>query len=94
MLYLFGLVHGFTSGGFDTPMTVIISRTFNLAGIGKIIGILQIGVYVGGAIGPFLGGLIFDTFNSYTIAFLIMTGIILIRIILVMLVKQKGSRAQ
>ena len=89
MLYLFGLVHGFTMGGFSTTITVLISRTFSLDGIGKILGALEIGIYVGAAIGPFLGGLIFDVSDSYTLAFLIMTGTILARILLVILIKQE-----
>ena len=91
MLYLFGLVHGFTMGAFGTTITVIISRIFNLAGIGKILGMLEIGIYIGGAVGPFLGGLIFDTFNSYTLAFLVMAGVILARILMVILIKE-GKR--
>ncbi|MFC2044071.1 MFS transporter [Chloroflexota bacterium] len=88
MLYLFGLVHGFTLGGFGTSMLVLIGRTFGLEDIGKILGVLEIGIYVGGIIGPFIGGLIFDVSNSYTLAFLIMAGLILVRITLVLLIGQ------
>ena len=93
MLYLFGLIHGFTSGGFDTTITVLIGRTFGLNDIGKILGALDIGIFIGAAIGPFLGGFIFDVSDSYTLAFLIMTGTILARILLVILIKQEtGGR--
>ena len=88
MLYLFGLIQGFTMGGFSTTITVLISRTFGLNDIGKILGALEIGIFIGAAIGPFLGGLIFDASDSYTLAFLIMAGTILARILLVMLIKQ------
>ncbi len=89
MLYLFGLVHGFTLGGFSTSTTVLIGRTFGLDDIGKILGILEIGIFIGATIGPFLGGLIFDVSNSYTLAFLIMAGAILARIPLVILIRQE-----
>ncbi len=88
MLYLFGVVHGFTIGGFGISNTVLIGRTFGLDGIGKILGVLEIGIFVGGAIGPFVGGLIFDVSNSYTLAFLIMAGMILARILLVIVIRQ------
>ena len=89
MLYLFGLVHGFTLGGFGTAITVLIGRTFGLDGIGKILGALEIGIFIGATIGPLLGGLIFDASSSYTLAFLIMAGTILARILLVILIKQE-----
>ncbi|MFC1984264.1 MFS transporter [Chloroflexota bacterium] len=88
MLYLFGVVHGFTIGGFGTSNTVLIGRTFGLNDIGKILGVLEIGIFIGGAIGPFVGGLIFDVSNSYTLAFLIMAGMILARILLVIVIRQ------
>lgn len=94
MLYLFGLIQGFTMGGFSTTITVLISRTFGLNDIGKILGALEIGIFIGAAIGPFLGGLIFDASDSYTLAFLIMTGTILARALLVILIKQETGGAK
>ena len=89
MLYLFGLVHGFTWGGFGTAITVLIGRSYGLFGIGKILGALEIGIFIGATIAPFLGGLIFDVSNSYSLAFLIVAGTILVRILLVILIKQE-----
>jgi len=88
MLYLFGLVHGFTWGGFGTAITVLIGRSSGLYDIGKVLGALEIGIFIGATIAPFLGGLIFDVSNSYSLAFLIMAGTILIRILLVLRIKQ------
>ena len=88
MLYLFGLVHGFTWGGFGTAITVLIGRSFGLYDIGKILGTLEIGIFIGATVAPFLGGLIFDISNSYSFAFLIMAGTILIRILLVIRIKR------
>ena len=39
--------------------------------IGAIIGVLAIGWGIGGAVGPLVGGLIFDITKSYFMAFLI-----------------------
>ncbi|MFC2043888.1 MFS transporter [Chloroflexota bacterium] len=88
MLYLFGAVHGFIAGGFSTLMTVLIGRTFGLDDIGKILGVLEIGIYIGATIGPFLGGLIFDVSNNYTLAFLVIAGAVLVRIPLLILNRQ------
>ncbi len=92
MLYLFGLVHGFTWGGFGTVITVLIGETFAVSDIGKVLGVLEIGIFVGAATGPLLGGLIFDVSSSYTIVFLIMAGTVLARIPLVALIKQAADR--
>ena len=94
MLYLFGVVHGFTFGGFGTSITVLIGRTFDLDDIGKILGVLEIGIFIGATIGPFLGGLIFDVSNIYTLAFLIMGGTILAGILLVILIRQETGLAK
>ena len=91
MLYLFGLFHGFAVGGISTANTVLAGRTFGLGDIGKILGVLEIGFFIGATIGPFLGGLIFDAVNSYTLAFLIMAGTILTRILFVMLIRQESG---
>jgi len=92
MLYLFGLVHGFTFGGFGTAITVLIGGTFSLDDIGKILGVLEIGIFIGAAIGPYLGGLIFDASSSYTLAFLVMAGVGLARTLVVALIKREARR--
>jgi len=89
ILYCIGAVHGFTFGSFGTSVTLLIGRTFDLNVIGKILGILEIGIFIGGAIGPYLGGFIFDTTGSYTLAFMIMGAAGFLRMILVMLVRPK-----
>ena len=93
MLYLFGLLNGFAMGGFSTATTVLIGKAFGLGAIGKILGVLEIGFSIGAAVGPFLGGFIFDVSGSYKIAFLIITGTILTRVLLVALIKQEPKHA-
>jgi len=89
LLYLFGFIHGLTFGGFGISITVLISRAFGLGDIGKVLGFLEIGIFIGGAIGPYLGGYIFDTTGSYSPAFLIMGAAAVLRILLVVLVKPR-----
>jgi MFS family permease len=93
MLYLIGLINGFTLGGFGTAMTVLIGEAFGVKDIGKILGVLEIGFSIGAAAGPFIGGLIFDTYSSYEIAFLIVSGTALARTILVVLIKRGPGTA-
>jgi len=69
MLYLFGIVCGFSFGGLDPPVTALIGDTFGLRSIGVILGMLNVAWSVGAAMGPAIGGLVFDVSNSYSVAF-------------------------
>ena len=67
--------------------------TIDLDDIGKVLGILEVGIFIGGAIGPYLGGLIFDTTGSYSLAFVVTGTAVLLRILLVALVRSRVSLA-
>lgn len=88
-LYLFGLLYGFGGGGISTSTTIMVGESFSLSGIGKILGLLEIGFSVGAAAGPFLGGLIFDVTGNYALAFLMVAAAVLTEIFLVALVKEE-----
>ena len=60
---------------------------FGLRSIGAIVGLEMLGTSIGGAIGPLLGGYIFDTTNSYGTAFLISAVGLVLAIVLVFLLK-------
>ncbi len=70
MLYLFASVYGFSFGGITPALTAQIGDTFGPRNIGVILGVMEIGWGVGAAIGPTVGGLVFDVSNSYSMAFL------------------------
>lgn len=71
MFYLFAIVYGFASGGFDIPITALIGDIFGLQSLGEIMGALIIGWGLGAAIGPAVGGIIFDVTKNYFVAFMI-----------------------
>ncbi len=68
-LYLFAMVYGFAFGGRATAISVLVVDAFGVSSIGTILGLMDIGWGVGGAIGSAIGGLIFDVTGSYVIAF-------------------------
>lgn len=70
MLYVFGVVFGFSNGGLDTSMAALVGNTFGISNIGVIMGALQVNWGVGMIIGPAIGGFIFDVNSSYFIALL------------------------
>ena len=91
MLYLFALVYGFSMGGLLAPMTALVSKTFGLRNIGTIFGLLDIGLGIGAAIGPIIGGFIFDINGSYSVAFLIGAVAMIVTTLLIALIRRETS---
>lgn len=92
MLYLFAIVFGFAFSGLVAAMSALIGDIFGLRSIGSIVGMLDIGFGIGAAIGPFIGGLIFDVNGSYHSAFVIFASILLLQAFLITLVRQETNR--
>ncbi len=91
MLYLFASVYGFAYSGFISPIYALVGDIFGLRNIGVIMGVLDIGWAIGGAIGPIIGGLIFDVRDSYSVAFLMGAAAMLIVTLLVVLIRSEIS---
>ncbi len=89
MLYLFALVFGFAYGGFGSSMGALVGDTFGLGKIGAIFGVLEIGFGIGAAIGPAIGGLIFDVSNSYSVAFLMGAVAMVLATLLIALIRKE-----
>ncbi len=70
-LYLFAIVFGVGDGGFYSPSTAMVGDIFGLRNIGVIMGVLAAAWGIGAAIGPAMGGFIFDVSRSYQVAFVI-----------------------
>ena len=81
MLYLFAAVFGLSSGtvGLGSPL---IAGLFGLRSHGLIYGVTGLCVTIGGTLGPFVTGYIFDVSGSYYSAFLVCTAIAVIGLIL------------
>ncbi len=71
MFYVFAVVYGFSYGGLDPPTMALAGDIFGLRSLGVIMGALVVGWGIGAAIGPAVGGLVFDVNQSYFVAFLI-----------------------
>jgi len=92
MLYLFGVVCGFSFGGLDPGITALIGDTFGLRSIGVIMGTLSAAWGIGSAIGPAVGGFVFDVSKSYSMAFLAGALAMLIVALLIALIKKETKR--
>ena len=70
-LYIFGLLFGVGYGGLSCLQSLIAAELYGLMALGVITAIFSFSFDVGGAIGPYLAGYIFDVNSSYFWAFLI-----------------------
>jgi MFS family permease len=70
MLYVFAIVYGLFSG-VGLLLASINAEHFGLQSLGAITGAIIFGNNIGGALGPFLAGYIYDTTGNYRLAFLL-----------------------
>jgi len=71
VLYIFVLIFGFPMGLFAPALIAGAADLFYGKHFGTVNGILFMGFGLGGAIGPWLGGYIFDITGNYSLAFII-----------------------
>lgn len=70
-LYIFGIFFGVGYGGLSCLQSLIAAELYGLLALGVITAIFSFSFDIGGAIGPYLAGYIFDVKSSYYWAFLI-----------------------
>ncbi|MFH1003199.1 MAG: MFS transporter [Chloroflexota bacterium] len=87
MLYLFAVIFGFTYGGFSALEQPVIAELFGLRSLGLLSGFIGWAFTIGGAVGPWLGGRIFDTAGSYQTAFLACGAVSALGLVLVALLR-------
>ncbi|MFC2017655.1 MFS transporter, partial [Chloroflexota bacterium] len=94
MLYAFAVAFGVAWGSIASLLPLIPAELFGLGSLGIIFGSVHFFGTVGGAVGPFLAGSIFDITGSYRLALMIcvMLGV-LATILSLILLRAKGWRA-
>jgi MFS family permease len=91
MFYVFAVIYGLGNGGLFSGVTSLLGDTFGLNRLGSILGLLEIGWGLGAGIGPLIGGYIFDTSSSYSIAFLLGAGSMAVITFLVVMLQPMSS---
>ena len=84
---LFGVIAlfmAFAGGGIASIESSMVANLFGMKAHGAILGSIVFCYTFGGALGPFLAGLIFDVTNSYQMAFLLCTILIVIANFIIM----------
>jgi MFS family permease len=89
MFYVFAILFGFAWGGFGVIIITLVGDIFGRRSLGTIMGTLEMGFSVGAAIGPALGGFVFDISNSYVLAFTSASVLMLFAGILIVLITRE-----
>lgn len=91
MFYMFAMVFGFFYGGLDATTTSLVGDLFGLSSIGIVMGTLSAGWSLGAAIGPFVGGLVYDLSGNYSVAFTINVAAMIVVTLLLLLTKRSRN---
>jgi len=70
MFYVSAGIWGLAWGAVSIACTALIVDSFGTRNIGLIMGTLDVAFAAGSALGPWLGGIIFDYSGSYSVAFI------------------------
>lgn len=87
MFYLFATIYGFAHGGFFSMVSPLIAKFFGTKSHGLLFGIVIFSSTIGGALGPFLAGYIFDVTTSYKIVFWVLAFLCAFAIVLTAFLK-------
>lgn len=89
MLYLFATVFGFGYGCLAPMTPVLIADRFGRHALGAVYGLVTFFIGVGGSVGPFLAGYMYDRLGSYSHVWLFNIGLLLAVTLTVLLLKTK-----
>ncbi len=70
MLWIFSFLFGFSYGGLASMFPLVTSEYFGVFAMGSIFGLILLGATLGGVVGPWLAGFIFDSAGQYFYGFL------------------------
>jgi MFS family permease len=88
MLYLFAIFFSFAYGGEIPQMPLTVSRFFGLKSVTALVAMTSATTRLGGALGSWMGGKVFDMRHSYTLAFIIAAGCGLLALLAALVLKR------
>ena len=91
--YVFAVIFGFAYGGEIPQVPMFIGQLFGMRAMAALMGYLVFIGTLGGALGPWVGGKVYDSAHSYRIAFAIAAAFGLARLVLVIKSKKHLSPA-
>ena len=93
MLYAFGIAFGFLWGGGGTMVMALIGDIFGVRNLGVIMGLMSAAWARGAAVGPAVGGHVFDVSGGYSAAFAGGAAALFIAAFFISLVKEAPGNA-
>ncbi len=91
-LCLFTVIMGLGVGGGGVMESTVVAELFGMKTHGAILGVVSCIFTIGGAIGPFMAGYLFDVIGNYHLAFLISASLGVIALILTATLRSVSSR--
>jgi len=91
-IYVLAVLFGFAYGGIAPQLPVVTTQFFGLSSLGSIFGVLIFSGAVGGAIGPLLGGKIFDLSQSYFWSFFVAGVVVTVSVGLIFFLHPPSAR--
>jgi len=83
MLFVFAVLYGFAHGGLFTVISPTVAELFGTGSHGALFGLIWFCGTLGGSMGPWLTGYLFDATGSYQEAFLILIAFGLMGLVLI-----------
>jgi MFS family permease len=87
MFYLFAVIYGIGVSGGGIMEPIIVAELFGIKSHGLILGVVSFVFTIGGAVGPFVTGYLYDLNGNYQIAFLLCAVLAVVAIILAALLR-------
>jgi MFS family permease len=93
MFLVFGVIFGYAWGGLGSQVTLLIGDVFGVRSLGIIMGTITVGWSIGAAIGPAVGGWVFDSTNTYSAAFMLAAGGMAICTMLAVIIRPERAKS-
>jgi MFS family permease len=87
IIWLYSIVLGLGAGGWLPTMSMLTSTYFDLKSYGGMFGMMSLAQAIGGAIGPYFTGYMYDSLNTYRWTFIIFLATFGVAIFAVLLVR-------
>jgi MFS family permease len=88
IIWLYAILMGFGVGSWLPTMSMLTSTSFGVAHYGAIFGVVAFAQSIGASTGPLVAGFLFDTMNSYHLAFIISLAIYAISVPTILAVRR------
>ncbi|MFW6126366.1 MAG: MFS transporter [Chloroflexota bacterium] len=88
MVWVFVFVYGFAMGGNVTMQPLLTAQLYGTSSFGAIFGWMALAGAVGSALGPVIGGAIYDLSGSYSTAFIVFVAVYAMSIVALLLARK------